>query len=774
MQSVPKASSTPYQFPPDVYASLVDALYLDGRSFFIGVTAAVLTTLISAVWTGEYVLFGFAAAITLVGVIRSVDMRRYANSLGPGRSMATVRRWEMRYTVGAVTHVALLGAYCFACFWLTEDGFVRLLSFALVLAYVVGIAGRNFSSKTLVNAQIAAAAIPLSGALVISGYQYAAVILIVLLPLFLSTKFIAVRLRGVLLDSANRAHDFGFLARLFDTALNNMPHGLAMFTAEHRLLVANTRFVELLLLNPTTDYSNFSLEALVREAVPLGSQKYGSTGNVVSALTAGLSGKFEERLVLRSREDRILEIAFQKKHDGGALMLVEDVTEREKIEERIRHLARFDALTGLPNRTVLEEELGSLLKPAGGYFYGAAGFAVLFVDLDHFKQINDTLGHTTGDRLLCLVAERLEALALGRGVVGRFGGDEFVILHQSVQKDEIEALAADLIGGLSRPYRIDHHELVIGATVGIAMCPKDGHDAGQLLKNADMALYQAKLEGRGSWQFFESEMMVRAQVRRNIENDLRSAIEKGDFEVYFQPLLDLRSNRYKTCEGLVRWRHSTRGLISPGDFVPIAEEMGLIVDLGAWVLRTACRECVKWPSDVSVAVNLSPIQFRPGTIVTAVRQALEEAGLRPDRLELEVTESVLLQDLPLTRLALETLRDMGVKITLDDFGTGYSSLSYLHMFRFYKIKIDRSFLKGLGTNERTTTLLRGTSRLAADLGMKVVVEGVETQEQFELVAAEPYVDEVQGYYLCKPCPVSELTEALTIKLPQTSRLSMRP
>jgi diguanylate cyclase (GGDEF)-like protein len=391
---------------------------------------------------------------------------------------------------------------------------------------------------------------------------------------------------------------------------------------------------------------------------------------------------------------------------------------------------------------------------------------VLFIDLDDFKQINDTLGHPCGDQLLCAVADRLRRIVRDSDVVARFGGDEFVVFQSPIKSpDDASSMASRIVAELGQPYEIEGHHVVIGASVGIALVPDESIGADHLLKNADMALYRAKSDGRGTWRFFEPDMAVKAQARRSLELDLRNALANESFQVFYQPLVNLKTMRISTCEALLRWPHPERGMVSPAEFIPIAEEMGLIVEMGRWVLRQACLECSKWPTAARVAVNLSTIQFRRGDVVADVREALAASGLPADRLELEITESVLLQDTQATRAALQQLRDMGVRVSLDDFGTGYSSLSYLHSFPLNKVKIDRSFLKGLAEGGQPMTLLRGVARLSAELGMSVVIEGVETEEQLALIAAENCIDEVQGYLFSPPVPGRQLRTLLQAVTP---------
>jgi len=359
------------------------------------------------------------------------------------------------------------------------------------------------------------------------------------------------------------------------------------------------------------------------------------------------------------------------------------------------------------------------------------------------------------------VADRLRKIVRETDFVARFAGDEFVVLQSPVKRsEETESLARRIVEVLSEGYDLEGHAVVIGASVGIAMAPQDGTDADSLLKNADMALYRSKSEGRGAWRFFEREMDVKAQARRSLEADLRNALVNDCFEVYYQPLINLKTKRISTCEALLRWPHPERGMISPAEFIPIAEETGLIVELGDWVLRRACGECRKWPSEVRVAVNLSPIQFRRANVIQTVQKALDASGLPANRLELEITESVLIQDTDGTRAALRQLKELGVRISLDDFGTGYSSLSYLHSFPLDKVKIDRSFLQGIGASERSQTLLYGVARLSAQLGLAVAVEGVETEEELAIIGRGPGVDEVQGFLFGPAIPSRAIRKLL--------------
>jgi len=437
----------------------------------------------------------------------------------------------------------------------------------------------------------------------------------------------------------------------------------------------------------------------------------------------------------------------------AALVAVVDVTERKQAEARIAHMAHHDALTGLPNRVLFHERLDEALTRLSRH---NEGLAVHCLDLDQFKGVNDTLGHPVGDLLLRAVAERLGRCMRARDVVARLGGDEFAIIQSAVgSPHEAGAFASELIDIVSKPYEIQGHDVIVGASIGIAMAPGDGAIADMLLRNADMALYRAKSDGRGIFHFFEPEMDRRIQLRRALELDLRKAFSSGEFELFYQPLVDLRSDEVSGFEALLRWRHPERGLISPAEFIPLAEDIGMIIPIGEWVLRQACAEARHWPGNVKVAVNLSPVQFRSRGLVQAVMSALAHSRLAPDRLELEITESVLLRETEANLATLHQLRALGVRISMDDFGTGYSSLSYLRSFPFDKIKIDKSFVDDLADRPDCVAIVRAVTGLAADLGITTTAEGVETQQQLDCLRAEGCV-EVQGYLFSPPRPAGEI------------------
>ncbi len=572
---------------------------------------------------------------------------------------------------------------------------------------------------------------------------------------FLGLKDINLSLHSIFVKALLANEREASIAAQFDTALNNMPNGLYMINPDGHITVVNRAFSEMMKLNRDLAHGDVTVRDIVSDAIAVNTLSVASAKAIVAEVEASRAGEIVTIDASGSGE-RALSWTFQPMEGGGTVVLVEDITERRNAEAKISHMARVDELTGLPNRVSFRDEIEKLLAAPFGE---ASPSALLFIDLDQFKQVNDTLGHPSGDKLLCAVTARLRRLLRPQDFVARFGGDEFVVFQRGIHSTEDAAsLARRIVDRLSERYEIDHHLVEIGASIGIALTSPN-ITADVLLKNADMALYRAKADGRGTFCFFREEMAHTVEARRVLELDLRHALAHEEFELYYQPLVNLKSGRISTCEALLRWNHPTRGSVSPADIIPVVEDMGLVVDLGRWILRKACMECMKWPEAVSVAVNFSPQQFHQRDVMTEVRYALEVSGLPANRLEIEITESSLLRNTQWTLDVLTQLREAGVRISLDDFGTGYSSLSYLHNFPLQKVKIDRSFLEDINT-QRPLTLLRGVARLSADLGMTVVVEGIETNEQLELISAEGTITEAQGYLFSRPVPATRVRELL--------------
>jgi diguanylate cyclase (GGDEF)-like protein len=547
---------------------------------------------------------------------------------------------------------------------------------------------------------------------------------------------------------------------LLDAALENMSQGLCMFDAEGCAILFNDRYIKL--AGPSAvPLKGQNLLDLFKQLKASG-ELADDPGEFFAMIMADIRAGKASTKITKSPTGRVLRVMEQPMQGGGWVATLDDITDWQAAQAQISHLARHDALTDLPNRTLFREKLQEALRHARRSDH----IAVLFLDLDHFKSINDSLGHPIGDDLLKAVAGRLADCVREDDTIGRLGGDEFAIVQVGSDPQlSPTSLANRLIEIISAPYEIQGHQITIGVSIGIAVTPDDGSDPDQLLKNADLALYRAKEDGRGSFHFFEVGMDARAQARRLLEVDLRGALLRSEFVVYYQPIQDIKADRVVGFEALVRWNHPLRGMIAPLDFIPLAEETGLIVPIGDWVLRTACKNAAGWSQDVYVAVNLSPAQFRNRELLPAVVSALAISGLAACRLELEITESVLLQDRDATLATLHKLRALGVRISMDDFGTGYSSLSYLRSFPFDKIKIDRSFVSELASRDDSMAIVRAVTGLGKSLGISTTAEGVETDQQLALLRLEGCT-EVQGYLFSPARPAEDVESMLSKRRPR--------
>ena len=540
---------------------------------------------------------------------------------------------------------------------------------------------------------------------------------------------------------------------LLDTILNNMSQGVLMFDQAARLIFCNQRYIELYGLAPDVGTPGCTLRDLLKARIAAGSfsgDPDDYTRNLLEVIAQGKSTS----AMIRLSDGRVIALVNKPIAGIGWLATHEDVTERNRAEERIAHMARHDALTDLPNRILLRDRLEHDLKRVKR----GECLAVLCLDLDHFKGVNDTLGHPIGDELLKAVADRLRRCTREPDTIARLGGDEFaIIMNGMTQPSDAAALSKRLREAITKPYNINDHQIVVDISIGISVSPDDGSEPDQLLKNADMALYGAKADGRGTYRFFEPEMDARMKGRRELEMNLRNALVNNELELYYQPLVNLKNNEISAFEALLRWHHPTRGMISPNDFIPIAEETGLIVPVGEWVLRQACEETANWPNDVKVAVNLSPAQLKSRNLVQVVMSALANSGMAANRLQLEITESVLMQNTFATLATLHELRKLGVQIAMDDFGTGYSSLSYLRSFPFDKIKIDRSFIQDLANGAEPYAIVRAVTGLANNLSIISTAEGVETQQQLDTLQ-NVGCTEMQGHLFSKARPAGEIAQ----------------
>ncbi|OWV88546.1 diguanylate cyclase [Rhizobium sp. R635] len=546
--------------------------------------------------------------------------------------------------------------------------------------------------------------------------------------------------------------------RLFEVVLNNLPIGLSVFDADQRLRLSNTRFRQLFGLRRADVDAGATIADLIGRI--RGAESICTTPEQRSRKHSSARAKNDS---LRRREwqmddGRIIQSMVTILSDGSSIAIHADITEDRKAAERIAYLAHHDPLTGLPNRIHFRERVDAALaerKPD-------EQIALVHLNLDRFKSINNTMGASTGDDILQQVADRIRASAGTENILARLGSDEFAILQTGRQQPwNVTALADQIRRELSEPFLHGEKQVELSVSMGIAVAPGDGEETDVLLKHAGVALSHAKADGRKRERFFTGEMEAQMQLRHTLEADLRAAVQKEEFELHYQPLYDLSQRRICGFEALIRWNHPIRGRISPMDFIPLAEEVGLIVDIGRWVLRRACSDAAQWPEGIKVAVNVSAIQFSGTDLPQDVGEALAAASLTPSRLELEITESVLMENLDEVLPILHALKERGIRISMDDFGTGYSSLSYLSSFPFDKIKIDKSFVSDIADNKEAHAIMRAIILLGDALGMRVTVEGVESAAQLALLECEE-CDEIQGYYISPPRPAREVPHLLSL------------
>jgi diguanylate cyclase (GGDEF)-like protein len=543
----------------------------------------------------------------------------------------------------------------------------------------------------------------------------------------------------------------------FDTAINNMSQGLCFFDANRRLIVCNDRYVEMYDLPRDRVGPGTSLSDIVDLRFEAGSFPAMSREEYLEWRGKVAVSAEPTDSIVELRNGRTFKIRHRPMPDQGWVATHEDITEQRRAEVKIEYMAHHDALTDLANRVLLNERLDEALIR---WTNDADVVAVHHLDLDQFKAVNDTFGHLAGDKLLRMVADRLRRLVRPTDTIARMGGDEFTIVQAPIaDAGQATSLAQSIVDLLSEPFDIDGHQVVIGASVGIAIGPGDGLNSDNLLRNADLALYRAKGDGRGTFRFFEPAMDLQMQTRRIMEQEMRRALPAGEFELYYQPVVNLATSDISGFEALIRWNHPDKGLIAPASFIPLAEEIGFIVPLGEWVIRQACATAALWPDNFRIAVNVSAAQFRSPRLVQVIVTALANSGLRPTQLEIEITETVLLHQKETALAVLHQLRALGVRIAMDDFGTGYSSLSYLQCFPFDKIKIDRSFVADIAENANSLNIVRAVAALAGGLGMTATAEGVETHEQLDRITSEGCT-EMQGFLFSRPLPAREIEQWL--------------
>lgn len=736
----------------EIYADLVETLFDTTHTLITGILSGVIVPLIAYLSTGDAQYLLLVLLLSLVGLYRLAVLREHQRvSLATRRRDAT--RWERRYAIGAIGFMTLLGVSVAIVF---QSHHGEMISYygVIILAGVTGnLASRNAARPNIVFWQVTGTCAPLVITLLwffpLSYWGVSAFLVFGALSVLRTTKVLHQHLASALRNGL----DASTQRQKFSVALDSMTHGLCMGDAQLNVSVVNRRILDFF---GTTLVAPIRLEALAR-AIGRSTQMPTDDAECFVRDWIRHACMPEATVFMHRIADRYFDFRCEPAGEGF-VTVIEDVTTKERALREIERIAHYDDVTGLPNRyhfqQALAEELARLAQDG-------PTAALLMIDLDRFKEVNDTLGHLVGDLLLAEVGARLSACAPAPHLVARLGGDEFcVLLRAAAEAPPATAIASSILGTLKQPFIIDGQRLTVGASVGLAVAPTDADTPSGLLRCADLALYGAKTRLRGGYVCYLPELQAEMREKRAIEEELREALNRDEITVFYQPIVDSRRGAIVAMEALLRWRHPQRGLVSPGVFIPIAEETGLILDLGAWVLRRACADAVRWPSHIRVAVNLAPRQLQETGLVETIVGALRESGLAPDRLELEITESALLANSGNVDENLAAIVGLGARLSLDDFGSGYSSLSYLNRLPVNKVKIDQAFSREAHRSPKTQAIIGAISTLARDLELDLVAEGVETYEQLAFMA-QKNVFLIQGYLYSKPRPIEELAPLLS-------------
>ena len=745
------------------YRLLVSSLFSSPGSIIPGGIAGILTPYLCWLSTGAQIFMTLTLSVALVVVLRILTVIRYRRLDHSEDSFEETRRWDREYFAGATVFSAVLGYSCYVALAKTDDPAAHITSVASTIALASGYVARNAGRPKFVTVQLLTFCVPMALGLIQAHNPYYHYIGYFAFLYVAANIAITNSLHRNLLALSDATKQSKALATALhsqnltlDAALNTMIHGLAMFDRKLELAVSNAPHAALYGMPETLTLPGTPITAVARFLV----ERQIASAEQVRAIKAALDRvqAMQQAAVyeFQSRNGRMLVVTIAPAAEGGVLMLTEDATERKATEALIEQMARFDELTGLANRFEFNGQLAEAFKKQERT---GQAFALLYIDLDGFKQVNDNLGHDIGDKVLVQTAARLKAAIRQSDMLARFGGDEFVLILPAADVDTVRIIAQRMIEAMGRAFELDTKTVYVTASIGIALAPTDGANPADLLRHADTALYKAKSAGRNTATFFDPAMAEEMLDRHEIEVDLRQATAEGALQLYYQPIIDLRTQQVVTREALMRWPHPTRGMVPPGIFIPIAEQSGLIAGMGDWAIAQACLDAAKWPDGVGVSVNVSPLQFRePVRLVQTVKDALLAAGLAPGRLTLEVTESLLIEDNKATLELINELRTIGIKFALDDFGTGYSSLAYLSTYPFSQVKIDQSFSRNVNADEASKAIIEAVCQLARRLSMNVVVEGIETEAQrmaVQLLGAQ----RAQGYLFGRPEPVSEFVKS---------------
>jgi diguanylate cyclase (GGDEF)-like protein len=757
----------PGNIPADVYIQFVRSLFNSVHTVLVGSLIHTLLAFLVFWKNGNPIYIPLGVLLFGVGIWRYLGMLKFTKT-GTIADEAEAAAWERQYIIRGSVQALAIGLFCLLAFYPFNDQFAEMVAILMTFGSIVTVAGRNYGSPRMVAVFSAAFLLPIGVGLVLRTNIPDVVLALTVFLFFFIVRSTADNVRDVLFSAVIGHRTAKQIAQRFDRALNTMPHGLVMLGPNGRVVVANSEAAHLMGAASTELLLGRSLKSLMMRGAAAGYLSRKDAQFAEAQLARALHEGRDRKLLLSFSNGRHFEFSTREGNDELGVITFEDVTARVEAEGRVRFMARYDNLTGLPNRAYFHERTMEMM--AGGDRDRLCGLAVF--DLDDFKSVNDTLGHPVGDGLIYAVAERLGAFAEDDVLISRFGGDEFMVFFNRIADEADFTRKLDRIfEGLQGEIDVAGHCLRIQCSAGAVLGTAGETDVDGMIVKADLALYKAKDLGKNGWRPFEASMDEAFRNRQVMKADLRTAVEARALRVVYQPIVAMDTMRIASCEALCRWDHPQLGPISPSVFIPLAEEMGIVSEISSFMLAAACAECARWPRQIPVSINLSARDFRNNEIVEKVRNALKDSGLEPHRLEIEVTETALLDDKASTQVYLKELKALGVRIALDDFGTGYSSLSYLHTLPLDKIKIDRSFLIDVARNERSLELLKGIVKLSRQLGLLVTVEGVETFEQLKILALKVRPDLVQGFLFGSALTASGIDTMSTTVWPFANEIS---
>ncbi|HEV7346663.1 MAG TPA: EAL domain-containing protein [Devosia sp.] len=738
------------------YVSIIRSVYGDRRAMLAGSFASGVAAYLTAFKTDSAALYVVTAAFAIIGLIRYANMRAFARAATADEDCMSAEQWENRAIVYGGLLALVYGMWCFISMVVVKDPFAELASASISIAVMVGIVARNFGLDRLVTIQMLLVIVPLSAGYALHGDLYH-IILAGLLGLMLASfRKLAADVRSILLSAVHGRVEASRLATELDMAMTTLEHGLCMLDEQGVVSVANEQALRL--------FGEMGVPELVGQPFNKVLRSLGDQGTLpgsaVDRLHDVISMSIPGKVLLCLAAGRYFEVSVSARQERTVL-LFEDISERVASEERINFMARHDTLTALPNRTYFGELATEDMGARRVADAQPRLVSLMIIDVDDFKHVNDTFGHIVGDQLLIQVSHRLRRTLAAEAVLARLGGDEFVIYRGSVgDAAQAQADGNAILDAFTEPFQLEGLTLSVTISVGVATGSDSAEGLDDLMTKADLALYAAKGDGKARSQSFHAQMDIDYHYRQRLKADLREAVRACSLSLAFQPLMDVATRKVVSCEALARWNHPQLGPIPPSVFIPIAEEMGLISDITAWMIGQAANHCSRWPGEVGVAVNISARDFRSRSLARVVERALVRSGLDPARFEIEVTETAVIEEHEIAHSVLSDLAAMGIAIALDDFGTGYSSLSYLNALPFSKLKIDRSFVADIADNPRSLRLLANVARLGRDLDLTVIAEGVETELQLETILAHTDIQQVQGYFFSRPLPERNIGELI--------------